>query len=45
MLNENHEDMEKNHSQEEQEMLFRTHEHLKQMEKELQKNWGLLLLK
>jgi DNA primase len=33
MLNENHADLEKNHSKEEQEVLFRTHEHLKNMEK------------
>ena len=41
MLNENHEDMEKNHSLEEQEILFRTHDHLKKMEKAILKNWEL----
>jgi DNA primase len=45
MLNENHADLEKNHSKEEQEVLFRTHEHLKNMEKVITEKMGTVILK
>jgi len=45
MLNENHADMEKIHSKEEQELLFRTHEHLKQMEKNITEKLGTVILR
>jgi len=45
MLNENHEDMGKNHSPEEQEVLFRTHHHLKQMERSIAEKLGTVILK
>jgi DNA primase len=45
MLNENHEDLEKIHSKEEQEILFRTHQHLKQMEKAITEKLGTVILK
>ncbi len=45
MLTENHEDMEKNHSQKEQEILFRTHQHLKQMERAITEKLGTVILK
>ncbi|HEY2723011.1 MAG TPA: DNA primase, partial [Chitinophagaceae bacterium] len=45
MLNENNEDLEKNHSKEEQELLFRTHQHLKQMEKSITDKLGTVILK
>src|SRR5437773_3742327 len=45
MLKENHADMEKMHSKEEQEMLFRTHEHLKQMERAITEKLGTVILR
>jgi DNA primase len=45
MLNENHTDLEKTHSQEEQEVLFRTHEHLKNMEKAITEKLGTVILR
>lgn len=45
MLLENQVDMEKSHTPEEYEMLHRTHEHLKQMEMELTKLMGTVILK
>ena len=45
MLNENHADLEKNHSKEEQEVLFRTHEHLKNMEKAITEKLGTVILR
>ena len=45
MLNENHADLEKNHSKEEQELLFRTHEHLKNMEKAITEKLGTVILR
>jgi DNA primase len=45
MLNENHSDLEKTHSKEEQEILFRTHQHLKQMEKSITEKLGTVILK
>ncbi len=45
MLNENHTDLEKTHSKEEQEILFRTHEHLKQMEKTITEKLGTVILR
>jgi DNA primase len=45
MLNENHADLEKTHSQEEQEVLFRTHEHLKNMEKAITEKLGTVILR
>jgi len=45
MLNENHADLEKTHSKEEQEVLFRTHEHLKNMEKAITEKLGTVILR
>ncbi|HEV8506210.1 MAG TPA: DNA primase [Chitinophagaceae bacterium] len=45
MLNENHADLEKTHSREEQEVLFRTHEHLKNMEKAITEKLGTVILR
>jgi DNA primase len=45
MLSENHADLEKMHSEEEQEMLFRTHTHLKQMERVIAEKLGTVILK
>lgn len=45
MLNENHADLEKDHSKEEQEVLFRTHEHLKNMEKAITEKLGTVILR
>jgi len=45
MLNENHEDLEKNHSKEEQDVLFRTHQHLKQMERSITEKLGTVILR
>jgi DNA primase len=45
MLNENHADLEKPHSKEEQEVLFRTHEHLKNMEKAITEKLGTVILR
>ena len=45
MLNENHADLEKNHSKEEQEVLFRTHEHLKNMERAITEKLGTVILR
>jgi DNA primase len=45
MLNQNHADLEKTHSKEEQEVLFRTHEHLKQMERVITDKLGTVILK
>ncbi|HEV8285257.1 MAG TPA: DNA primase [Chitinophagaceae bacterium] len=45
MLNENHADLERTHSKEEQEVLFRTHEHLKQMEKVITDKLGTVILR
>jgi len=45
MLNENHADLEKMHSGDEQEMLFRTHTHLKQMERVIAEKLGTVILK
>jgi len=45
MLNLNHADLEKTHSKEEQEVLFRTHEHLKQMERVITDKLGTVILK
>jgi DNA primase len=45
MLNQNHADLEKVHSKEEQELLFRTHEHLKQMEKNITEKLGTVILR
>ncbi len=45
MLNENHSDIEKTQSKEEQEILFRTHQHLKQMEKSITEKLGTVILK
>src|SRR5580765_2887361 len=45
MLNENHADLEKNKSKEEQEVLFRTHEHLKNMEKAITEKLGTVILR
>lgn len=45
MLNENHADLEKTHSKEEQEVLFRTHEHLKNMERTITEKLGTVILK
>jgi hypothetical protein len=44
-LNENHADLEKIQSKEEQEVLFRTHEHLKNMEKVITEKLGTVILK
>ena len=45
MLNENHADLEKTHSKEEQEVLFRTHEHLKNMERAITEKLGTVILR
>ena len=45
MLNENHADLEKTHSREEQEILFRTHEHLKNMERAITEKTGTVILR
>jgi DNA primase len=45
MLLENQIDIEKLHTVEEYEMLHRTHEHLKQMEMELSKKMGTVIIK
>lgn len=45
MLLENQLDMEKEHSREEYNMLHQTHEHLKQMEMELTKKMGAVIIK
>jgi len=45
MLNENHADLEKMHSKEEQEVLFRTHEHLKNMERAITEKLGTVILR
>lgn len=45
MLNENHADLEKTQSREEQEMLFRTHTHLKQMEKAITEKLGTVIIR
>jgi len=45
MLNENHADLEKDHSKEEQEVLFRTHEHLKNMERAITEKLGTVILR
>jgi len=45
MLNENHADLEKTQSKEEQEVLFRTHEHLKNMEKAITEKLGTVILR
>jgi len=45
MLLENQVDMEKQHTQEEYLMLHQTHEHLKQMEMELTKKMGTVIIK
>ncbi len=45
MLLENQVDMEKQHSPEEQSMLHQTHEHLKQMEMELTKKMGAVIIR
>jgi DNA primase len=45
MLNENHADLEKTRSKEEQEVLFRTHEHLKQMERAITEKLGTVILR
>ena len=45
MLSENHADLEKMHSKEEEEMLFRTHAHLKQMERVIAEKLGTVILK
>jgi DNA primase len=45
LLHENHEDMEKKHSKEEQEVMFRTHYHLKQMEKLIAAKLGTVILR
>ena len=45
LLDKNHSDLEKTHSQEEQEILFRTHQHLKQMEKSITEKLGTVILK
>jgi DNA primase len=45
MLNQNHADLEKTHSKEEQEVLFRTHEHLKQMERVITDKLGTVILR
>jgi DNA primase len=45
MLNENHADLEKTNSKEEQEVLFRTHEHLKNMEKAITEKMGTVILR
>lgn len=45
MLNENHADLEKTHSKDEQEVLFRTHEHLKQMERLITEKLGTVILR
>jgi DNA primase len=45
MLNENHADLEKTNTKEEQEVLFRTHEHLKNMEKAITEKLGTVILR
>jgi DNA primase len=45
MLNENQNDLEKHHSKEELEILFRTHEHLKNMEKAITEKLGTVILR
>jgi DNA primase len=45
MLNENHADLEKTNTKEEQEVLFRTHEHLKNMEKAITEKMGTVILR
>jgi DNA primase len=45
MLNQNHADLEKTNSKEEQEVLFRTHEHLKQMERVITDKLGTVILR
>ncbi len=45
MLNENHADIEKTNTKEEQEVLFRTHEHLKNMEKAITEKLGTVILR
>src|SRR4029078_9677111 len=45
MLNENHADLEKTNSKEDQEVLFRTHEHLKNMEKAITEKMGTVILR
>jgi len=45
MLHENQADMEKIHSKEQQEMLFRTHEHLKKMEMAITQKLGSVIIK
>ena len=45
MLTENHADLEKTNSKEEQEVLFRTHQHLKQMEKVITEKIGTVILR
>ena len=45
MLNENHEDMGREHSREEQEVLFRTHQHLKNMERAITDKMGTVILR
>jgi DNA primase len=45
MLSENHADLEKTNSKEEQEVLFRTHEHLKNMERTITEKLGTVILK
>ena len=45
MLLENQLDMEKQHSPEEQNMLHQTHEHLKQLEMELTKKMGAVIIR
>ncbi|HET9826296.1 MAG TPA: toprim domain-containing protein, partial [Chitinophagaceae bacterium] len=45
MLNENHADLEKTHSKQEQELLFKTHQHLKQMERVITEKLGTVILR
>ena len=45
LLNENHADLEKTNSKQEQEVLFRTHEHLKNMEKSITEKLGTVILR
>ena len=45
MLNQNHSDLEKTQSKEEQEVLFRTHEHLKNMERAITEKMGTVILR
>jgi len=45
MLNENQEDLGKIHSKAEQEILFRTHEHLKNMERSITEKLGTVILR